>query len=392
MSLDVQTLLVCLMLSVLAIATALPAVIGWRASPGARHVQAAAVGQALGWVAFLVAPGIHDQWVSTLSIGLIGASFVAMWLAARCWLGPRPGASVLIAASVLTPLGYGFGFGDYAFRVGWSNFGLAVQIGCVCVALLWPAPGTSLRWRALVAASLGALALVTIGRGVLGAFYTELYPYYRAPHPLNIAAALTNHVALVLTMLGFLVAWHEEAERDLRRLADTDALTGLFNRRAFELRCEDALAQARRHGDSGCLVLLDIDHFKGLNDHHGHAAGDAALRAFGRVLQASLRRGDLACRWGGEEFCVLLTRADPAAAQSFDERLRQALAQAAPAPLREELTYSAGIAGFEGGSITLESLIRRADEALYRAKAEGRDRSLLEASLSEPPLDSTLPR
>ncbi|MEW6098297.1 MAG: GGDEF domain-containing protein [Pseudomonadota bacterium] len=383
MSLDVQTLLVSLMLCVFAVALALPAVVGWRSSAGARWIQASAVSQALGWLAFLAAPRLHDQFFSTLSMAFIGASFGAMWAAARAWLGPRPGGRWMAWALVLTPLGYGLGFDSYAWRVGWSNFGLALQMALVCLALAWPAAERMRPWRWLVFVALAALACVTVGRGVLGAFFTELYPYYRAPHPLNVAAALVNQICLVLSMLGFMVAWHEEADRALRRLADTDGLTGLLNRRAFTVRSEALLAQARRHADPGVFILLDIDHFKQVNDRHGHALGDEVLRTFAKVLKSSLRRGDLAVRWGGEEFGILLARAEVDAARRLDQRLRTAVKQAVRLPGGESLDYSAGIAGFREAA-TLDDLVRRADQALYRAKAAGRARSLEAAPFSPP--------
>jgi hypothetical protein len=159
-------------------------------------------------------------------MAFIGASFVLMWHAVAGWLGPRPGRGLPWMLAVMTPAGYGLGFPSYAFRVGWSNLGLALQMGLVCVALAWPAPQASRRWRALVLVALAAMAVVTAWRGVLGAFYTADYPYYRAPHPVNLVAAVLNPLTLLLTTIGFLIAWREETERDLRRHATTDGLTG----------------------------------------------------------------------------------------------------------------------------------------------------------------------
>lgn len=375
MALDIQTLLVLMMTNVFVIALALPAIMGWRVSPGARWVQGTAIAQGLGWLAFLVAPRINDRWVTTLSMALLSASFVSMWHALRHWLGPRPGRRVLCSLAVLTPVGYGLGFESYAFRVGWSNFGLALLMCVVCLALAWPAPHASRRWRTLVFVCLATMVVVTVWRGVLGAFFTESYPYYRAPHPVNIAAAVFNHLALMLWTMGFLVAWHEESERELRRRAETDGLTGLLNRRAFAERAADLLAGASRYDDKLAVLMIDIDHFKQLNDQHGHAVGDQALKALGQVLRASTRRGDLACRYGGEEFCVLLRHGDAHAAARFDERVRAALQQR----LREDVPavtfdFSTGVAELARDDHDIEALLRRADAALYEAKAAGRAR------------------
>ena len=373
MSLDVNTLLALMLANVFAIAVALPVVMGWRVSAAARYALACAVAQALAWGSFLLAQPVHDRIFSTLWIGLLGASFVMMWQALRGWLGPRPGRNLILAAAVLTPLGYGLGFGSYAFRVGWSNFGLALQMAVVCVACAWPAPQASRRWRGLIIACLGGLATITLARGVIGAFFTDLYPALRTPHPINVVGAVFNHIALTLTTIGLLVGWHEEAENELRRQADTDGLTGLLNRRAWLVRASARFELARSDGDSIAVLLLDIDHFKRINDQMGHEVGDRALQVVARTLRDSARRNDLVCRYGGEEFCVLLTGVDDVSAREMDTRLRAALCeQAAVAGLG--LDFSSGLALLRDEDADLQSLLRRADAALYQAKDAGRGR------------------
>ncbi|MCW5657102.1 MAG: GGDEF domain-containing protein [Burkholderiaceae bacterium] len=297
-----------------------------------------------------------------------------MWQALRGWLGPRPGRTLILVTAVLTPIGYGLGFGSYAFRVGWSNFGLALQMTMVCAACAWPAPQTSRRWRGLIIACLGGLAAVTLTRGVLGAFFTELYPTLRTPHPINVMGAVLNHIALTLTTIGLLVGWHEEAENDLRRQADTDGLTGLLNRRAWLMRASARFNLARRDGDSIAVLLLDIDHFKRINDQFGHEAGDRALQVVARTLRDCARRSDLVCRYGGEEFCLLLTGVEDASARDVDTRLRAALRQQAAAGAGLGIDFSSGLALLCDGDADLQSLLRRADAALYQAKHAGRGR------------------
>jgi diguanylate cyclase (GGDEF)-like protein len=354
------------------VAVALPAVMGWRVSRGARFAQASVVAQGLGWAAFLAARPFGDRFFSTLWIGCLGLSFAFMWHAMRHWVGPRRGARLVTALAVATPSGYGRGCGNNAFRVGWSNMGLAALMLAVCAVLLAPAAGVSRRWRGLAVVCLAALAGVTLWRGVLGAFFTAAYPQLRWPHPANVTGALLGHVALVLVTFAVLVAWREEAERELKRLAETDGLTGLLNRQAFMQRAEGALAWGRRYGESLSLLLIDLDHFKRINDLGGHAAGDQALRRFADCLRGCLRRGDLACRYGGEEFAVLLWHADAQAAQAFDARLRAALAPADAASAR--LDFSAGLMALREPQEPLERCLQQVDAALYRAKAAGRGR------------------
>jgi diguanylate cyclase len=376
MTLDIQTLFVLMLVNAFALALSLPAIMGWRVSRAARFAQGSIIAQGLGWACFLAARPFGDRFFSTLWVGCIGLSFALMWHAMNHWVGPRRGSTVVLAIALLTPLGYGLGFGDYAFRVGWSNLGLAALMLMVCAVLLAPAPQASRRWRTLVIVCLAALAGVTLWRGALGAFQPSAYPQLRWPHPANVAGALLGHVTLVLVTLASLVAWREEAERELRRLAETDGLTGLLNRQAFMQRAEGALAWARRYGEALSLLLIDLDHFKRINDAGGHAAGDEALRRFADCLRSCMRRGDLACRYGGEEFGVLLWHADEQAAHAFDARLRAKLAQADAGDAAAGLNFSAGLMPMHGREVSLEQCLERADAALYRAKEAGRGQML----------------
>jgi diguanylate cyclase (GGDEF)-like protein len=157
-------------------------------------------------------------------------------------------------------------------------------------------------------------------------------------------------------------------QAELRDQALRDPLTGLHNRRALEQRFAAGLAQPL------ALAVIDVDHFKQINDRGGHAAGDEVLRALGALLQQGLRRGDAVYRTGGEEFVLLLPGADGAGALQRLERLRQATAEAtlpgAPGPV----TLSAGVAEAGQQGDTLDELLAAADAALYRAKAAGRNR------------------
>jgi diguanylate cyclase (GGDEF)-like protein len=374
MTLDIQSILVVLLSNVFATAVALPLLMGWRVSTAARLFQAGVIVQAFGWLFFLIAPSLHDRALTALAIGLMCVSFALLWSALDAWLGARPGKLTIWALAALTPLGYALSYPWYPVRVGWSNAGLALQMAIVCLALAWPAPQASRRWRGLAFVSVGALAIVTLWRGVLGAFFTEAYPFFRATHPANMAAALLNHVALALGTLSFLAAWREEAERKLKHQAQTDGLTGLPNRQAFAERAVSALAHAARYDEPISVVMIDIDHFKQINDSHGHAAGDTALQTMARGLHACVRADDLICRYGGEEFCVLLSRAGVPDAVRFDERLRAWLAAQAARPGGETIGYSAGVASRRSKDTSVDELMQRADAALYQAKAEGRGR------------------
>jgi two-component system cell cycle response regulator len=160
------------------------------------------------------------------------------------------------------------------------------------------------------------------------------------------------------------------------RLAMLDPLTGLLNRRAFIAAMERQIALLERHGEGFCLLLLDVDHFKTLNDQHGHATGDAVLLHLGITLPASVRRSDVVGRWGGEEFVITLTIKDPARAAARAETIRQAIANMTvrdASGLPVSVTASIGVAAAAFGD-TVEQLVERADKAMYAAKSAGRNK------------------
>lgn len=163
---------------------------------------------------------------------------------------------------------------------------------------------------------------------------------------------------------------HRERSR-AERLALVDQLTGLPNRRHAELTLDAQFAAASR-GQKLAVVLFDLDHFKEVNDQHGHKAGDAALRLFGQILKRNTRRMDLSARFGGEEFLTVLSDCDPDGAELFALRVQRELREAR-LPWGK-ITVSAGIAFYEEGMGSYEVLVAAADRALYAAKHGGRDR------------------
>jgi len=181
---------------------------------------------------------------------------------------------------------------------------------------------------------------------------------------------------IVLASFGFLLMLRE---RDLLRLAMVDGLTGALNRRALMERMQAELAFARRSGLACAVLLADLDHFKRINDEHGHAAGDEVLRHFAALARALLRREDVLGRYGGEEFALLLPGTTADGALALARRLREALAvHPASAGAAGELHYTAsvGIAQWHAGSAAgVEELLAEADRALYAAKRAGRDRA-----------------
>jgi diguanylate cyclase (GGDEF)-like protein len=169
----------------------------------------------------------------------------------------------------------------------------------------------------------------------------------------------------------------EAKNRLLEELALTDSLTGLPNRRAIEAWSSRQISGAARHGFPFWMVLIDLDHFKRINDTYGHDAGDIVLKRFAEILRGHTRLSDISGRIGGEEFLFVLTHADKTGAMMVVDRVRQQLESEKFEFEGETVTVTAsfGIAGFSGKSApSFEELLAKADDALYRAKDHGRNR------------------
>ncbi len=171
-----------------------------------------------------------------------------------------------------------------------------------------------------------------------------------------------------------------EAAR-LHELAVTDGLTQVANHRHFQDRLREEFRRAQRYDDPLALILVDLDHFKNVNDNFGHQIGDEVLKATAACVKAAVRETDFVARYGGEEFAVVLPKTHLAGALTVAERIVAEMARIKAGPAGLRVTASFGVSGFPGRSVnTSEQLIRTADEALYRAKREGRNKiSLFQA-------------
>ncbi len=183
--------------------------------------------------------------------------------------------------------------------------------------------------------------------------------------------------SLITFVNGYMVVMR--LVKKLQHLSHHDSLTGLLNRRAFEYLLDRECQRLQRFGEQFSLLILDIDHFKRINDRLGHAAGDAVLTAIAQTLQNHAREVDRVARFGGEEFCVLLPRTTDEGAIQAAERLRAAI-HATTIAWHDEMitvTISTGLATALEPGESLEDLLRRADLALYQAKSEGRNRVVM---------------
>ncbi len=184
-------------------------------------------------------------------------------------------------------------------------------------------------------------------------------------------AALT-----ILRCFALMLLLHIRQQRDLEQLTITDSLTGVYNRKGFLAHAQRLLDRQQSGDHPFAVLMMDLDHFKQINDQHGHSAGDVVLRQFARLLREQLRPADCSGRLGGEEFAAVLAGVDLDNAMRIAERLRQRL-QHLPLAINDQnlqVTVSIGVHFVESASLKIEPLLQQADQALYEAKANGRNR------------------
>lgn len=212
--------------------------------------------------------------------------------------------------------------------------------------------------------------------GLTGVLITALTVWGLIPYsPLTFHAAelgVLTEATLLALAVTYLVRQHEQARHQAERLAQFDPLTGLYNRRHFTDIAEACWSQSRRQKTTLSVILLDIDHFRAVNDQHGNAAGDAALYAAASLISRACRHQDIAARWGGEEFIILLPDTSRSQAQALAEQLRKDIARR---PVGDPATpvwlhASLGVASRDR-HFTLEELVNEADTWLQRAKQNG---------------------
>lgn len=239
---------------------------------------------------------------------------------------------------------------------------------------LSPRASRWLGWFAVVLLGLVMLAVATHAPRTFNPTLEAIHFAFTAV-VLPVIAMLAGDLSAMRSRLKVQKAELQDALARIHKLATRDDLTGLVNRRHMEELAEMEQRRASRSGSSPCLCLVDIDNFKRINDHHGHAAGDEVLRLFGRHAAASMRETDVLARWGGEEFLVMLPDTRPDEARTGFERLRRLLArdEAWGDQAHMRVSFSAGLTTWRHGE-ALRDALARADHALYEAKASGRDR------------------
>jgi diguanylate cyclase (GGDEF)-like protein len=350
-------------------------------------------------------PGV-PRWIWANTIAVASLVLFAMQGVAPAWLGVVV-ANQLMAATVLRVFEgcndfFGVRVGPAQRAVGWIMW-LGVLAGIVYFTYVVPdtharvvivsafhaacdlaiagrvmlsRPPERPRYNYLFVA--GASALGAIGHTVRGAIYAVAPPAQTEllqPGPMQIAFLALGILVLPTLSIGLVMMAHDRLAQRLERLARFDDLTGALSRKALLQAANERLARAMQDGHREYAVVVDIDHFKSVNDRYGHAAGDDVLRHFASIVKARIRDGDAFGRIGGEEFCLFCRAEETGDVTALIERLRKTV-ESTPCAVPGGMlhyTFSAGIVAWDGRE-TLASMMARADALLYAAKVAGRNR------------------
>lgn len=233
------------------------------------------------------------------------------------------------------------------------------------------------RARGVLVVTYGIGSFAFLSRGLSAMMAAEPLQAFTNPTALQSAMFLGAATAAIVSTLGFMMLHKERSDGEAVRMATIDPLTGAYNRRTFHDIAERELARARRADQPLSIIIVDIDHFRPVNEQHGHRAGDEVLRRVADLIRTALRKEDMLVRYGGEEFLVMLPEVPGPGAVVVAGRIRKAVEaealQVEGATLR--LTVSVGVsARLDEGPESIENLLTRADEALALAKQRGRNR------------------
>lgn len=390
MSAHIPTLLAMIVLISLIMALCIAVVGSEPKRDGLGWWSAALLTNALGHFLFMLRGQVPDAFSVVLANVLLSCVLTAMAAA----VGQFQGRSLPWWALALPPAAVGFCTaifdGNYLLRVAAVGVVLALQslwVLRVAVDRRYVAPGRGL-W--LLIAGLSSEAFILGSRALIAAFLGDSATGILQSSMLQTLTFVGSVVVVLVCSLGFVFMLRDRADETNRRLAALDPLTGAANRRLLLGSLSRDIARAVRTGAPLAVLMVDIDHFKKVNDQHGHLVGDAVLRHLVNVLRAKVREQDLVGRYGGEEFLLLLADTSPQGAAQLAEVLRQAVA-AAPHPLASApggaiaITVSIGVFGgtLQAGD-TADMLIEAADRALYRAKNLGRNRVEIADGLHPP--------
>jgi len=322
--------------------------------------------------------GSASTWASVvLANTLLAGTFALALAAVRQFQGHGLPWRCMLVPVLAMALLFAWFQDDYRACVMAAGVVPPLQVAMVLWALWRPKPPAQMRGAVLLTVGLGLQAVLLAVRGALAAMHSIPTQGLLRTDGVQSLTFMAAFVVVILASLGFILMAKDRADASNHYFATRDSLTGLFNRRALLLAARRDVALAARSREPYALMMVDIDHFKAVNDGHGHQVGDQILCHVAGLLSARLRAQDMVGRYGGEEFLVLLPNTAQHAAAELAETLRSAVAQT---PCQREgraitATVSIGVCGGQlHGTEDWDRLMRCADQALYAAKAAGRNR------------------
>lgn len=365
----------------------------------------------------LVLVGLHTGDIRAVRQWTAGSLFIGLGLAfSYNQLGPPVEPWILILGATFSITGTGFQFnGIQAFKTGtcsrftpWALAGLAffqtfwfviinpdihsravanslllflINAACAQALLIRSEqPMRTAYW--FTGASFAMLAAMLLLRAIIVYLSPpNSYGLY-SQVPLNPVTFFIGSMTQMSIVFGFVLMLNYRLAANHQKLASTDALTGVMNRRSLEQEANRLLAHCSRCGETLAVMMIDVDHFKAINDRHGHLVGDKVLRHLTAIAQKSIRGSDYLARYGGEEFCILMPACIEKDAWILADRLRQAFASS-PVEIGDTVmcnTISIGIADSTNTGLEFSSLFAAADQAMYRAKQNGRNRVILHSA------------
>ena len=334
----------------------------------------------LGSSAYLLNGSWHQRWANPAGNAVLVLGAGCVWGAARSLQMNKVKGWQIAAAPAVTAVVSAV---DHPSVNNWSGgacflASMALMIG-LASRELWRRKGGYNGAEVPMAVTSGIVAVFYLFRCAAFILDGPDGPVFRAFFGSGITTLLTITLLIVVSF-SITALSAEQATEALRVRATHDGLTGLLNRPAFLALLEDALARRRGGTSSGSLILADLDHFKAVNDRSGHAAGDAALKAFASACESSVRAHDLVGRYGGEEFILFLPGATPDQAVRVTGQISATLKNSDG--IQSPPTASYGIAQLDAPGGAVKAALDAADAALYRAKAQGRNQAVL-ASAAE---------
>ncbi|MEO7744144.1 MAG: GGDEF domain-containing protein [Usitatibacter sp.] len=373
---DLRTLLLLLAIADLVLAAALWLGAGQRLRDGMAQWAGSLAMRALGLVLFASQGQLHAGAVAVgaalvaLSMTLQAAAILAFGRKSLvAWVHSAIIAGVAVPFQLLEPdRANGFLFGGVVFGT------LLLVLAALCVQMRAPALS---RAKALLVVCFAAVGLACLWRGVGAVLVVDPLRDFQAPAGFAAVTFLAAFAAAIASTFGFVLLHKERADAEARRLATIDPLTGAYNRSTFHEIAERELARALRAGQALSIVMLDIDHFRAINEQHGARVGDEVLRQFADLVRSALRKEDMLVRYGGEEFLVMMPEVPGPGAVVVAGRIRRYVAHAPveAAGHKFSLTVSLGVAArLDEGPESIDTLLARADSALALAKERGRNR------------------